>query len=70
MWNHSELSQVFCSSVDYRGAGGARARATPEFEGSEKWTEREINNLVQYYKHPWIRKAIYGAAFTNKIIGK
>ena len=32
------------SAVDSRGAGGARA--PPEFGGSEKRTEREIDNLL------------------------
>ena len=44
----SMLVNVFdeSSAVD---SGGA----PPEFEGSEKRTEREINNLY-YYMHPWI----------------
>ena len=45
---------IQCSAVDSGGAGGAWA--PPEFDGSEKRTERKT---IYYYKHPWIWKDIY-----------
>ena len=61
-WNLDLLA--FCSGVDSRGAGGARA--PQEFEGSEKGQSliSAFWSLAITASTPWIWKAIYAAAYS------
>ena len=53
-----------CSTVDSGGAGGARA--TPEFGGSEKRTERDRQSITT--STPGFKKAIYGSDMVSSAV--